>query len=93
MRLRDPQELREVWGFDCACSRCKEEMVFFFGLVGGLDHFLFLHILGIITSIDSYFSEGWLNHQPVAMDGDRWCDNGCGFSCRGGPGQDPVPSS
>ena len=26
-------------------------------LVGGLEHFLFLHILGIIIPIDSYFSE------------------------------------
>ena len=27
-------------------------------LVGGLDHFLFFNILGIILPIDSYFSEG-----------------------------------
>ena len=27
-------------------------------LVGGLEHFLFPHILGIIIPIDSYFSEG-----------------------------------
>ena len=33
-------------------------------LVGGLEHF-FSHILGIIIPIDSYFSEGWPNHQPV----------------------------
>ena len=28
-------------------------------LVGGLEHFLFSHILGIIVPIDSYFSEGF----------------------------------
>ena len=28
-------------------------------LVGGLEHFLFSHILGIIIPIDSYFSEGF----------------------------------
>ena len=33
-------------------------------MVGGLEHFLFFHILGIIIPIDSYFSEGWPNHQP-----------------------------
>ena len=27
-------------------------------LVGGLEHFLFSHMLGIIIPIDSYFSEG-----------------------------------
>ena len=27
-------------------------------LVGGLEHFLFFHILGIIIPIDYYFSEG-----------------------------------
>jgi len=32
----------------------------------GLEHgFYFFHILGIIIPTDSYFSEGWLNHQPV----------------------------
>ena len=31
-------------------------------LVGGLDHFLFFHILGIIIPTDLYVSEG-LNHQ------------------------------
>ena len=33
-------------------------------LVGGLERFLFFHILGIIIPIDWYFSDGWLNHQP-----------------------------
>ena len=28
-------------------------------LVGGLEHFLFSHILGIIIPIDYYFSEGF----------------------------------
>jgi len=28
-------------------------------LVGGLEHFLFFHILGIIILTDSYFSEGF----------------------------------
>ena len=27
-------------------------------LVGGLEHFLFFHILGIIILTDAYFSEG-----------------------------------
>ena len=36
-------------------------------LVGGLEHFLFFHILGMSSSqlTNSYFSEGWPNHQPV----------------------------
>ena len=29
-----------------------------YSLVGGLEHFLFFHILGIIIPTDSYFSEG-----------------------------------
>ena len=34
-------------------------------LVGGLEHFLFFHILGTITpNWFSYFSDGW-NHQPA----------------------------
>ena len=33
-------------------------------LVGGLEHFLFSHILCIIIPMDYYFSEGWPNHQP-----------------------------
>ena len=43
------------------------EKTSFIDLVGGLEHFLFFHILGIIIPTDksnSYFSEGWLNHQP-----------------------------
>ena len=40
----------------------------FYGLVGGLEHFLFSHILGIISpNWRSYFSEGWPNHQPVVQ--------------------------
>ena len=27
--------------------------------------FFTFHILGIVIPIDSYFSEGWLSHQPV----------------------------
>ena len=36
-------------------------------LVGGFKHFLFFHMLGISSSqlTNSYFSEGWLNHQAV----------------------------
>ena len=37
-------------------------------LFGGLEHCLFSHILGIIIPIDSYFSEGRSNHQPVDQD-------------------------
>ena len=35
-------------------------------LVGGLEHFLCSHILGMSSSqlTNSYFSEGWPNHQP-----------------------------
>ena len=33
-------------------------------LVGGLEHFLSFHTLGIIIPIDFHISEGWLNHQP-----------------------------
>ena len=33
-------------------------------LVGALEHFLFFHKKGIITPTDSYFSEGWVYHQP-----------------------------
>ena len=35
-------------------------------LVGGLEHFLFSHMLGFSSSqlTKSYFSEGWPNHQP-----------------------------
>jgi len=42
-------------------------MVQYAFLVGALEHFLFFHILGIIIIhlTNSYFSEGWLNHQPV----------------------------
>ena len=40
-----------------------------FCLVGGLEHFLFSHILGISNHPNwrSYFSEGWPNHQPVML--------------------------
>jgi hypothetical protein len=35
-----------------------------YGPVGGLEHFLFFHILGIIIPTDFYiFQRGW-NHQP-----------------------------
>jgi len=36
-------------------------------LVAGLEHFSFFHTLGMSSSqlTNSYFSEGWLNHQPV----------------------------
>ena len=36
-------------------------------LVVWLPFFAFSHILGIIIPIDSYFSEGWPNHQPEYM--------------------------
>ena len=36
---------------------CKY-MYIYINLVGGLEHFLFFHILGIIIPTDSYFSEG-----------------------------------
>ena len=34
-------------------------------LVGGLEHFLFSHILGIIIPIDFHIFQGCWNHQPV----------------------------
>ena len=33
-------------------------------LVGGLEHFIFFHILGTIIPLDEYFQRGW-NHQPA----------------------------
>ena len=38
-------------------------------LVGGLEHLLFFHRLGMSSSqlTKLYFSEGWLNHQPDGM--------------------------
>ena len=39
--------------------------VYIYTLVGGLEHFLFSHILGTIIPTDFHiFAEGWLNHQP-----------------------------
>jgi hypothetical protein len=37
-------------------------------LVGGLEHgFYFSHHFGnVIIPTDQYFSEGWVNHQPVS---------------------------
>ena len=41
-------------------------------LVGGLEHQFYCHTLGISSSqlTNSYFSEGWLSHQPVVMNDD-----------------------
>ena len=39
-------------------------------LVGGLEHFLFSHILGIVTPTDEYFSEGL--KPPTSIDGKRF---------------------
>ena len=46
--------------------------------------FLFSHILGIIIPIDSYFSEGWPNHQPDCICSWLHLFNCCGcyFSTR-----------
>ena len=47
-------------------------------LVGGLIHFLFSHILGIIIPIDSYFSEGFKPPTRDALEGKillRWMIN------------------
>ena len=41
--------------------------IFNVSLVGGLEHFLFSHILGIIIPIDLYFSEGF--KPPTRFDG------------------------
>jgi len=42
-------------------------------LVGGLEHFWFFHILGIIISTDFHiFQRGW-NHQPDYNDLTSWC--------------------
>ena len=50
-------------------------------LVGGLEHFLFSHILGMSSSqlTNSDFSEGWPNHQPETIQY-RGCDVD-GHSC------------
>ena len=37
-------------------------------LVGGLEHFLFSHILGIIIPIDFHIFQRGSNHQPAAVD-------------------------
>jgi hypothetical protein len=39
-------------------------------LVGGLEHFLFSHISGIVTPTDEYFSEGL--KPPTSIDGKRF---------------------
>ena len=51
------------WLQECHQQECRSKIA---SLVGGLEHFLFSHILGISSSqlTNSYFSEGWLNHQP-----------------------------
>ena len=40
-----------------------------FYLVGGLEHFLFSHILGIIIPIDFHIFQRGSNHQPVMVHG------------------------
>ena len=37
-----------------------------------LEHLLFSYILEIVIPIDSYFSQGWLNHQPLYSICDLW---------------------
>ena len=42
--------------------------VYLLNLLGGLEHFIRFHMLGIMIptdTTDSYFSEGWPNHQPA----------------------------
>ena len=48
--------LGAAWGLAMVHRLRCVDMV---NLVGGLEHFLFSHILGIIIPIDSYFSEGF----------------------------------
>ena len=52
---------------DCPCYPMLEDYDDY--LVGGLDHFLFFHILGIIIPTDLYVSEG-LNHRSDDDDDD-----------------------
>ena len=58
-----PHRLGLVVAFDLAVFVWSHSR---YCLVGVL-FFLFSHILGIIIPIDSYFSEGWPNHQPVVI--------------------------
>ena len=52
-------------GHSAVCISCKcSKFILMLFQIGGLEQCLFFHTLGIIISIDSYFSEGWLNHQP-----------------------------
>ena len=61
-------------------------------LVGGLEHDLFFHILGMSSSqlTSSYFSEGWLNHQPDMLES---LGNTTGFPMRIFPETIPMTRS
>ena len=61
--VRRPQMNQEflLWCWENS-KRCYNWLQ---SLVGGLEHVLFSHILGIIIPIDQYVSEGSVNHQPV----------------------------
>ena len=55
--------------FEIAMLQCRTDSFpsWRYDLVGGLEHVLFSHILGIIIPIDEYFSERCWNHQPVML--------------------------
>ena len=62
-----------------------------YDLVGGLEHeFYFFHILGMSSSqlTNSYFSEGWLNHQPVMKI--RWASPNSPLASRIFPSKPPF---
>ena len=54
--LQDSGGQAPIFGDDHNCGHSTDHST---SLVGGLEHFLFSHILGIIIPIDSYFSEGF----------------------------------
>ena len=41
-------------------------------LVGGLEHFLFSHILGIIIPTDFHIFQRGSNHQPAILKAKQW---------------------
>ena len=64
-----------------------------FDLVGGLEHQFYCPIywVSFIIPIDSYFSEGWPNHQPVIFDPQLYWENSVITPCPGGPGALKLP--
>ena len=47
-------------------------IAFPFCLGGGFKPFLFSPLFGEDSHFDSYFSDGWFNHQPVVVETSGW---------------------